>query len=474
VPKVRLTDKSVAAAIALAGKRLELSDDHPHAAGLILRVNATGRKSWFVRYRTDDGVQRRFHLGYYPEVGLASARQRAAAARSKAFDGGDPSGQRRIEKATAAALPLKTFDDLTEAYFAACASGEWRPRSKTKRPDTLKRERWLLERYVTPKIGPLRLEEIRKPQIKALIRAPMEKGLNTTSNHVRAQLRQMFNFAISEDRIEFNPVTGVKAMGQEKPRERVLKDSEILAIWRGIDRPETLRKPDTAYREGKVYVTPRVAIAIKLLLVLAQRRSEVTGMALSELDFDQRIWTIPGERTKNGRTHKVPLTDLAIRLIRQAIALQASEGLAASPYVFPSQWDVDVPMGANAVSHDLRNIRIALGLERLTPHDLRRTAATNMASERLRVQPFIIGRVLNHTSETGGAAMITLSTYALYDYMAEKRDALTRWSALLATMVAVQPSVRAVSPESSLQANYRVAAGQISDADHYLALAGVG
>ena len=77
---------------------MELSDDHPHAAGLILRVNATGRKSWFVRYRTDDGMQRRFHLGYYPEVGLASARQRAAAARSKAFDGGDPvasAGSRR-------------------------------------------------------------------------------------------------------------------------------------------------------------------------------------------------------------------------------------------------------------------------------------------------------------------------------------------------------------------------------------------
>ncbi|MGV9010591.1 tyrosine-type recombinase/integrase [Brevundimonas sp.] len=469
-----MTDKSVAAVTAPQRSRMELCDDHPHAAGLILRVSATGRKSWLVRYRTDDGTQRRYQLGYYPEVGLASARQRAAAARSKAFDGGDPSGQRRIEKATAAALPLKTFDDLTEAYFAACASGEWRPRSKTKKPDTLKRERWLLDRYVTPKIGPLRLEEIRKPQIKALIRAPMEKGLHTTSNHVRAQLRQMFNFAISEDRLEFNPVTGVKAMGEQKPRERVLKDSEILAIWRGIDRPETLRKPDTAYRDGRVYVTPRVAIAIKLLMVTAQRRSEVTGMALSELDFEQRIWTIPGERTKNGRTHKVPLTDLAIRLIRQALALQASEGLAPSPFVFPSQWDVDEPLGANAVSHDLRNIRIALGLERLTPHDLRRTVATNMASERLRVQPFIIGRVLNHTTETGGAAMITLSTYALYDYMTEKRDALTRWSTLLASIVAVQPLAVANAPNTGSPVPNVYASELTPDAAHYLDLAGAG
>lgn len=95
-----------------------------------------------------------------------------------------------------------------------------------------------------------------------------------------------------------------------------------------------------------------------------------------------------------------------------------------------------------------------------------------MASERLRVQPFIIGRVLNHTSETGGAAMITLSTYALYDYMAEKRDALTRWSALLAAIVAVQPLTKLSATKPAGMGENRSAYELISDAERYLELAG--
>jgi hypothetical protein len=59
-----------------------------------------------------------------------------------------------------------------------------------------------------------------------------------------------------------------------------------------------------------------------------------------------------------------------------------------------------------------------------------------MASERLRISPFVIGRILNHTSEKGGAAAVTLSTYALYDFMAEKRSALTAWDQLLAQILA--------------------------------------
>ncbi len=93
------------------------------------------------------------------------------------------------------------------------------------------------------------------------------------------------------------------------------------------------------------------------------------------------------------------------------------------------------PITPAALTHALRYVREALGLERLTPHDLRRTGATNMASERLGISPFLIGRVLSHSTELGGAAAVTLTTYALYDFIKEKRASLDAWAGLLTGIV---------------------------------------
>ena len=93
------------------------------------------------------------------------------------------------------------------------------------------------------------------------------------------------------------------------------------------------------------------------------------------------------------------------------------------------------PITPAALTHALRHVREALGLERLTPHDLRRTGATNMASERLGISPFLIGKVLSHSTELGGAAAVTLTTYALYDFIKEKRASLEAWAGLLTSVL---------------------------------------
>lgn len=430
--KVRLTDKYVAAITAPAGKRLEVFDQHPMGAGLMLRVTDAGLKTWMVRYRTDDGQHRRLSLGLYPDIELAEARDRASAARKAARDGLDPAGEKKRKRAEARAQPIKTFRDLSTAYFTASEIGEWKPRGKKKRASTLAEEKGLWTRHIDRALGELRVEDVTSAAVRKLLRELVARGHGVTSNRVRSQIRQMLNFAMAEGRLSTNPVASVAPLGSEAPRHRVLRDEELKELWAALTNPDGLRLPPVGEAEpAKLYVSEPVRIAIKLLALTLTRRSEVAGMARSELDLAQGVWTIPAERTKNGRAHLVPLGKEAVSLIGRAIEL-ADEGRdEKSPYVFPSPRDLAKPIGAGAISHALRDIKLALGATDLRAHDLRRTAATLLASERVGISPFLIGRLLNHTTETGGAALVTLTTYALHDFVREKRSALTAWENLL-------------------------------------------
>ena len=433
--KVKLTDRYVATIAAEPGKRLEVFDQHLMGAGLMLRVTDAGRKVWMVRYRTDDGRQRRLNLGLYPDVGLSEARTRAAEARKKATDGDDPAGERRQRRIVARTQPLRSLADVAESYFAACEVGEWKPRKKKKRASTLQNEKWLWTRHIKPHLGDLPVDDVTPAAIRTVLRTLVATGRESTSNKVRALIRQIFNFAISEERVELNPVARTTALYDEAPRQRVLTDDEIRRLWTALgDRSGLVRKGRPA-AEARVFVGEPVSIALKLLLVTLVRRAEVSGAARSELDLDHATWLIPGSRTKSGKPHLVPLSPVAVDLFRRAIEIADDGQAGPSPFVFPSPRDRTQPITPAALTHALRHVREALELERLTPHDLRRTGATNMASERLGISPFLIGRVLSHSTEMGGAASVTLTTYALYDYVKEKRDALCAWAELLCLIV---------------------------------------
>ena len=447
--KVKLTDRYVATITAEPGKRLEVFDQHLMGAGLMLRVTDTGRKVWMVRYRTDDGQQRRLNLGMYPDIGLGEARGRAAEARKKAVDGDDPAGERRQRRAEARAEPLKTFTDLADSYFAASEIGEWKPRKKKKRASTLAGEKWLWERHIKPELGDLSIDEVTPAAIKKILRALVTTGRESTSNKVRAQIRQMFNYAIEEDRVTVNPIAKTTALGDEAPRQRVLNDDEIRAVWTALSDRSGLVRKDKPAAESRVFIGEPVSIAMKLLLVTLVRRAEMSGAARAELDLDNGVWLIPGARTKSGRPHLVPLSTTAVALFRRAIVIADAKHIEPSAFVFPSPRDRKQPITPAALTHALRYVREALDLGRLTPHDLRRTGATNMASERLGVSPFLIGKVLSHSTETGGAAAVTLTTYALYDYVKEKRAALDAWELLLNTILSGKPAdkVTALLPD---------------------------
>lgn len=442
--KVRLTDANVKSAKAAAGERLELFDQK--TVGLILRVSDSGRKSWAVRYRTLAGQQRRHALGRYPELGLADAREEALAVMRQARSGRDPSAEKVAARRKAVSEPLKTMADLHDAYFTACETGEWRPRKKRKRASTIAEEKALWRRHIAEGFNSLRVEEIDHSTVRRLLRSIVAAGSPVTSNRVRALLRQSFNFAISEERVVANPIDKVPPLASETPRERVLGDAELKMLWVALSSRALLEREGPGGKGTKVRVSEAMGIALKLLTLTLTRRAEVAGMTRSELDLDNATWIIPSERAKNGTAHSVPLSAPAVALIKRAIEIADEGREKPSPVVFPSPRDRQKAITPGALSHVLRELRLALKLGDIRAHDLRRTGASVMVSERLGISPFVVGRVLNHSSETGGASAVTLRHYALHDYASEKRGALQVWANLLRQIVGETTASKKVVP----------------------------
>lgn len=429
-------------------------DDDP--IGLELRVSAEGRKVWSFRYRTLDGRQRRLTLGVFapgedegPEgegdarpLTLKAARRKARLARAVVEDGGDPATQRRKAKAAAKAQTLRTLNDLLDAYLAACERGEWKPKGRRKRERTTSDERKMLKRYVRPVLGDDAIDDLTRTDVRRCLRLMTARGIGAQTNRTHAVIRQAFAWAIAEERLEANPAA-FKKLADETPRVRVVSDPELKALWAAIVSPDGRKIVEEGEEPRPLYLSRASAIALQLAALLLQRRQEVTGMRLDELDLDNGTWLVPAERMKGAKPHLVPLPARAVALIREALTLadlvrqtRAPGRNEPLPFVFPSRRDpIEKPMRPDSLSHALADAARACGVVGISVHDLRRTGASAMASERLGQSPFIVSRVLGHTADTGGAAAVTMRHYALYDYAAEKRRALEAWEDELLAVV---------------------------------------
>ena len=245
-----------------------------------------------------------------------------------------------------------------------------------------------LRKDALPIIGHIPLRELHRRDITRVIDA---KAAPVAARRVFEDLRTMVRWAVARGDLDHNPIDGMKGPGGPKPRQRVLTDDEIRVLWR------------------RLAELGSVGRAIKFSLVTGQRIGEVTGMTGDELDLTRKAWNIPGSRTKNGHPHSVPLSDLALSLIREAPEVKAvSAGLWGTGRV-----NVSVTIYYN--QFDLPN---------WTAHDCRRTALTKMAE--LGIPPIVLGHIANHRTTT--KAGITLGVYVQYEYEREKREALNLWS----------------------------------------------
>jgi integrase len=267
------------------------------------------------------------------------------------------------------------------------------------------------------KHGKLNARDLTKRQLIALLDEMVDRGAPVSANRTYALLKQFFNWAAAKDLLAASPMAGIERPGgDETPRERVLNADEINAFWNKL--------PDTDMAKP-------TELALKLLLVTAQRRGELTFAKWSHFDLDAKLWTIPVELLKTSHTkrtkpqpHAVPLSSLAISLLEELKTLTG-----AGIYVLPAYVDKtkNRSYSERVLSRAVRENAEDFGIKHFTPHDLRRSAASFMT--KLGVPRLHVEKVLNHS--TGDIAEV----YDRHDYLPEKRAALEKWAKRLAEII---------------------------------------
>jgi integrase len=370
-------------------------------AGLYFIIQPSGKRSWAVRYRFG-GKPIKLTIGAYPAIELKTARERAGAAKGRVEAGIDPGAEKKIHKAAVAVPASDIIEKVAARFVTQHAKRNLRTRSAYEIARLLENE------IISPWRG-RRLSQINRGDIHELLDAIIERGSPVMANRALSVLRTMSTWAIERGIIESNPCAGIKPPTVETARERVLSDSELVAVWRAADG-----------------LDPPYAEFVKLLVLTGQRRTEVAAMEWREVDLDAKLWTLPKERAKNDREHTVPLSDSAVEILR------------ALPRIAGSDFALTLSGRRPICAYQLIKIR----LDALTPsiphwtwHDLRRTFATGCA--KLGVTVHVVEAVLNHRSGTvRGVAAI----YNRYSYDAEKLAAMMAWAAHVAALVTGTPA----------------------------------
>ena len=369
--------------------------------GLTFTLSANLTASWVFRYRLG-GKQREMTLGNYPTITLKKARELATDARGRVQQGVDVAREKKEQKISL--TTAGTVKQLCEEFYERTVEG------KIKRPD-ISREQ--LDGDLIPKLGRMRIAEVKPMDIDGMIRAILERGSPVMANRVLATTKAVFSYAIRRHWIEQNPAAAFRradAGGEEKARTRALSDEELVALFKA------LQAAGSAFR---IY-----DLAVKLLLVTGVRVSELIEAPWAEFDLeaDEPVWRIPAGRIKTRkemalRDFTIPLSPVVVEWLREIKRLSV-----ASDYVFPARRRVSkLTMSPATMNWALGEVKH--GLEHFTLHDLRRTARTHLA--RLGVSPHVAERCLNH--KLPGIN----DTYDTHDYLSERRLALNGWADLL-------------------------------------------
>lgn len=399
--------------------------------GFGVRVYPTGRKTFFYMYRVD-GDRRFLNLGEYYEpsrkgeakgarLTLQEARDLYDSERAKVKDlkngraaGPDPVELRRQKSEQRKLARVERKRTPTVAKFI---EEEYLEKYAKKKKRSWRTDEKILQKDILPLWGPLKITDIKRRDIHPILDDMINRGAPIQANRLLACVRKVFSYAVTRDIIEINPFLRMKLPSEENKRERALSEDEIKTFWGNLAVTDIL---------------PEMQRALKLILVTSQRPGEVIGMHSREIDG--HWWTIPKERAKNKRTHRVYLTDLALELIGDAKgyifesskkpgqpfdSLVATKGLKRN-FTIPVTDEKGKPLFTADGKPAVKNL---LGVEPFTPHDLRRTAATLMAKEKVLKEHR--ERVLNHALEKLDAV------YNQHDYDDAKQAALETLSGKL-------------------------------------------
>jgi integrase len=352
------------------------------APGFGFRLRASGNRSWIVQFRVRGKTRR---------MSLRASKASPSVARAWA--------KRALAAVALGQDPAPKIEDEPEAISVGEMFGLYLDRQRQRlRPNSfLEVQRHL--RVHAASLHRTPISKIDRRNVAALL-AKVGAASPVVANAVRKDLIAAFSWACREGLRGDNPAMFTNRFA-ERSRDHVLTDEEIRAIWRAT---EAVDDPHSAI--------------VRLLALLGLRRQEVGGLAWAELDLDAGLITLPPARTKNGRTHVIPLPALAIEILEV-------QPRGAGEHVFGKN-------GFKSWSRGKALLDQRSGVKEWRLHDLRRVVSTKLHEELLQ-PPHLVEAILGH-AQAGVAGIYNRSSY-----LAERRRVLDMWTAHLLAIVEGRP-----------------------------------
>ena len=366
--------------------------------GVCVRVSPKGKITYSLRYYYN-GKQTTADIGTYPLMTLKEARTENQRLRKKLEQGHDPKVVRQLERQ--AMIAAKSLEGLFELWYESYCIKNKKGHFEIKRSFDI---------HVFPKIGKLPAEKI---TLHAWLDI-LEKLAETTpaiAERILVNAKQMLKFSVKRKLIPANPLSDIYAKEdlQIKKRsvDRHLSDEEIKMVWLAIDRSR---------------ITPKNKLFVKLCLIYGCRNGELRQSQKTDFDFEKKIWTIPPENHKLGKSTEKPLLRPITPTI-EGYLKEAFELSAGSSHVFTNDGSDEV-MGTRAPLAIPYNImqylrrKESFEIEHFSMHDLRRTCRSNLSS----ITEFHLAEIM-----LGHSIGRIVQTYDQYDYLVEQAEAYEKW-----------------------------------------------
>ena len=364
--------------------------------GFGIRVTPKGIKSWIYRYKIADKTDK-ITLGHYPAMSLGSARQRflelSELRRDKKIPKEIINNQKEAQNNTVSKLVL--------AWYAGYIEKE------RKQPQQIKQ---LIDADIIPLLGDIELTKLSPAMVTKALDKIVKRGAPVHANKVLAALKQAFSYAVRRGAMTENPallLQGRDIGGIEKPRDRYLAINEIKELLLFLN-------------NGKNRMSIQTKLAIKLILHTGIRSGELRLATWSEIDFENNLWTIPKEHTKQNEMMRVHLTEpvkamfKTLKSVSQSdVILSARKGESLSP---------------KALSRAINRIQERIGIPHWTAHDLRRSFCTQLG-ETLHIDPVVIEKCLGHKMPK------IMATYNRNEMLVQRKEALNKWSSYLESLL---------------------------------------
>lgn len=379
-----------------------IGDKYADGGGMYLLVKAAG-KYWRMDY-SFSGKRKTLALGTYPEISLAKARERRAAARTLLAEGVDPSAAKREEKKARADAAANTFETVAR---------EWLAKTAAKRADgtQLKVKTWL-EKDVFPFIGKMPMSTIGPRDIlERVVRKLEARGAIDTAHRVKQLCGQVFRFAV---------VSGLAERDVTADLSEALasKSSRHFAAITEPKRVGDLIRSIHAYSGH-----PSTVAALKLSPLVFVRPGELRTAEWAEIDLDAAEWRIAGAKMKMKIDHIVPLATQAVEILRNLHPITGH-----GRYVFPSIRTGERPMSENTINAALRGMGYSAEVH--TAHGFRATARTIMDEVLGERVDFIEHQLAHMVKDANGRA------YNRTAHLPARRDMMQRWADYLDKLAA--------------------------------------